>query len=99
LKKLKKQYQEVNRELSELRQKFKEWQNHINRLDVQMNTKITKLEIEREELYGARDQFQQLERITQMMNRNNKSLATSNNALLQDNTLFHCKIEHTNKYR
>ena len=32
-----------------------------------------------------------------MLNKNNKSLAVSNRTLLQDNTLFHCKIEQTDR--
>jgi len=32
-----------------------------------------------------------------MLERNNESLATSNRTLFQDNTLFHYKIEQTNK--
>jgi hypothetical protein len=31
------------------------------------------------------------------LDKNNESLATSNNALLQDNTLFHYKNEQINK--
>jgi hypothetical protein len=35
--------------------------------------------------------------IVQILSKNKESLATSNSALLQDNTLLHYKIEQTNK--
>lgn len=50
LKKLKRQYQKADEELSELRQKFEEWKDHISRFNVQINMKITELEIEQKEL-------------------------------------------------
>lgn len=50
LNKLKWQYQKADEELSELLQKFEEWKDHINRFNVQINMKITELEIEQKEL-------------------------------------------------
>jgi hypothetical protein len=44
--------------------------------------KIYELDIEREELQRAINQIQQLERIVQILNKNNKSLDVSNGALL-----------------
>jgi len=44
--------------------------------------KIYELDIEREELQRAKNQIQQLERIVQILNKNNKSLDVSNSALL-----------------
>lgn len=73
-------------------EQFEEWQDYINSLNIQLNTKITKLDIEKEELQRARNQIQQLEKMVQMLERNNKLLVDSNGMLLQNNTLFHYKL-------
>jgi predicted RNase H-like nuclease (RuvC/YqgF family) len=61
------------------------------------NGKTAELDIEKEELQRARKQIQQLEKIVQILEKNNESLAASNGTLLQDNTLFHYKIEQIDR--
>ena len=61
------------------------------------NGKTAELDIEKEELQRARKQIQQLEKMVQILEKNNESLAASNGTPLQDNTLFHYKIEQTNR--
>ena len=84
-------------EAKKMQEQFEEWQDYISSLDVQLNTKVVELDIEKEELQRARKQIQQLEKMVQILETNNESLAASNGTLLQDNTLFHYKIEQTDK--
>jgi hypothetical protein len=42
-----------------MQERFKEWQDYISSLDVQLNTKVAELDIEKEELQRARKQIQQ----------------------------------------
>jgi len=84
-------------EARKMQEQFEEWQDYISSLDVQLNTKTTELDIEKEELQRARKQIQQLEKMVQILEKNNESLAVSNGTLLQDNTLFHYKIEQTDR--
>jgi archaellum component FlaC len=80
-----------------MKEQFKEWKKYIDSFNVQLNKKIDEIDIEKKELQRAKNQIQQLEKTIQMLNKNNKSLAASNRTLLQDNTLFHCKIEQTDR--
>lgn len=41
-----------------MKEQFEEWQDHIGSFDVQLNTKIDELDIEREELQRAKNQNQ-----------------------------------------
>jgi len=84
-------------EAKKMQEQFEEWQDDISSLDVQLNTKVAELDIEKEELQRARKQIQQLEKMVQILERNNESLAANNGTLLQDNTLFHYKIEQTDR--
>jgi chromosome segregation ATPase len=84
-------------EAKKMQEQFEEWQDYIISLDVQLNTKVAELDIEKEELQRARKQIQQLEKMVQILETNNESLAASNGTLLQDNTLFHYKIEQTDR--
>jgi chromosome segregation ATPase len=84
-------------EAKKMQERFEEWQDYISSLDVQLNTKVVELDIEKEELQRARKQIQQLEKMVQILETNNESLAASNGTLLQDNTLFHYKIEQTDR--
>jgi chromosome segregation ATPase len=84
-------------EAKKMQERFEEWQDYISSLDVQLNTKVVELDIEKEELQRARKQIQQLEKMVQILETNNESLAVSNGTLLQDNTLFHYKIEQTDR--
>jgi chromosome segregation ATPase len=84
-------------EAKKIQERFEEWQDYISSLDVQLNTKVVELDIEKEELQRARKQIQQLEKMVQILETNNESLAASNGTLLQDNTLFHYKIEQTDR--
>jgi len=58
---------------------------------------VAELDIEKEESQRVRKQIQQLEKMVQILETNNESLAASNGTLLQDNTLFHYKIEQTDR--
>jgi len=80
-----------------MQEQFEEWQDYISSLNVQLNTKVVELDIEKEELQKARKQIQQLEKMVQILETNNELLAASNGTLLQDNTLFHYKIEQTDR--
>jgi chromosome segregation ATPase len=84
-------------EAKKMQEQFEEWQDYISSLDVQLNTKVAELDIEKEELQRARKQIQQSEKMVQILEKNNESLAASNGTLLQDNTLFHYKIEQTDR--
>ena len=84
-------------EAKKMQEQFEEWQDYISSLDVQLNTKVVELDIEKEELQRARKQIQQSEKMVQILEKNNESLAASNGTLLQDNTLFHYKIEQTDR--
>ena len=84
-------------EAKKMQEQFEEWQDYISSLDVQLNTKVAELDIEKEELQRARKQIQQSEKMVQILEKNNESLTASNGTLLQDNTLFHYKIEQTDR--
>ena len=80
-----------------MQEQFEEWQGHINSFDAQLNTKVAELDIEKEEMQRARNQIQQLEKMVRILETNNETLAASNGTLLQDNTVFHYKIEQTDR--
>jgi hypothetical protein len=84
-------------EAKEMQEQFEEWQDYIISFDAQLNTKVAELDIEKEELQRARNQIQQLEKMVRILETNNETLAASNGTLLQDNTVFHYKIEQTDR--
>jgi len=84
-------------EAKEMQEQFKEWQDYILSFDAQLNTKVAELDIKKEELQRARNQIQQLEKMVRILETNNETLAASNGTLLQDNTVFHYKIEQTDR--
>jgi chromosome segregation ATPase len=45
-------------EAKRMQEQFEEWQDYMSSLDVQLNTKVVELDIEKEELQRARKQIQ-----------------------------------------
>jgi Asp-tRNA(Asn)/Glu-tRNA(Gln) amidotransferase C subunit len=45
-------------EAKRMQEQFEEWQDYMSSLDVQLNTKVAELDIEKEELQRARKQIQ-----------------------------------------
>jgi chromosome segregation ATPase len=84
-------------EAKEMQEQFEEWQDYIISFDAQLNTKVAELDIEKEELQRARNQIQQLEKMVRILETNNETLDASSGTLLQDNTVFHYKIEQTDR--
>ena len=64
---------------------------------VQINSKITELDIDREELQRARDKWARSEVMVRILERNNEALGANNEVIIVDNTVFHDKIRHMTK--
>jgi chromosome segregation ATPase len=77
-----------------MQEQFEEWQDYISSLDVQLNTKVAELDIEKEELQRARKQIQQMEKMVQILKTNNESLVASNGTLFK---ITLCSITRSNK--
>ena len=92
LRELRGQYLEMEEELIRSKQEYQRCQDYIDIFEVQINSKIVELDIEREELQIAMAKVTELENTIQMLERDNKALDSSNGVLVIDNTLFHDKI-------
>lgn len=92
LRELRGQYLEMEEELIRSKQEYQRCQDYIDIFEVQINSKIVELDIEREELQIAMAKVTEFENTIQMLERDNKALDSSNGVLVIDNTLFHDKI-------
>lgn len=81
----------MEEDLIRIKQERKKCQDYIDKFEVQNNSKIVKLDIEREELWRAMAKVAYLETIVRVRERSNEALATSNKVLIANNTLFHDK--------
>jgi len=97
LRKLRSHYFEMEEEWNKIKQECQECQDYMDNFTVQINSKITELDIEREELQRARDKLARLEAMVRILERNNEALRTSNEVIIVDNTVFHDKIRHMTK--
>jgi len=87
----------MEEEWNKIKQECQECQDYMDNFTVQINSKITELDIEREELQRARDKLARLEAMVRILERNNEALRTSNEVIIVDNTVFHDKIRHMTK--
>jgi len=92
LRELRSHYFEMEEGLNEIKQECQECQDYIDNFAVQINSKIVKLDIEREELQRATDKVARLEAMVRILERSNEALGNNNELIIADNTLFHDKI-------
>jgi len=89
---LRSHYFEMDEGFNEIKQERKECQDYIDSFAVQINSKIAKLDIEREKLQRATYKMAQLEAMVRVLERSNEALGNNNEVIIADNTLFHDKI-------
>jgi len=98
-------YFEMEEGLNKIKQERQECQDYIDSFAVQINSKIVKLDIGREELQRATNKVARLEAMVRILERSNEALGNNNEVIIVDNTLFHDKIrcmtkqvEQVNRY-
>ena len=97
LRELRSHYFEMEEEMSKAKQERQECQDYMDSFAVQINSKIAELDIEKEELQRTRDKLAQSEGMVRVLERSNEALGASNEAIIEDNTVFHAKIRHMEK--
>ena len=95
---LRSHYGAIEEELHELKQEHQECQEYIDNFAIQMNSKIAKLDIEREELQRAKAKLAMLETMVRTLERSNEALGASNEVIITNNTLLHNKLRHMMKH-
>nr|XP_034917840.1 myosin heavy chain, embryonic smooth muscle isoform-like [Populus alba] len=97
LRELRSHYFEMEEELSKAKQERQECQDYMDSFAVQINSKIAKLDIKKEELQRIRDKLARSEDMVRVLERSNEALEASNKAIIADNTVFHDRIRHMSK--
>jgi DNA repair ATPase RecN len=87
----------MEEELSKAKQECQECLDYMDSFTVQINSKITKLDIEKEELQRVRDKLARSEDMVQVLERSNEALGASNEVIITDNIVFHDKIRRMTK--
>ena len=81
-------------ELKMAQEQCNEWQECTTKIEAQLNSETERLNAK---LQKAKDQTQRFEKLVLILEKNNDSLTACNEALRQDNLVFHHKIEQTDK--